>query len=84
MTELKQKLLEIIVQWRRTSRSTRREVLGIPNLLARGHMQGMSDGLELAANDIDEVVNKDIPPAQSLVHKPPHAPFHADNQKPGT
>jgi len=26
-------------------------------------MQGMSDGLELAADDIDHVVNQDIPPA---------------------
>jgi len=84
MTELKQKLIQITEQWRRTARSARQEVLGIQNLLARGHMQGMSDGLELAADDIDHVVNQDIPAAPPLERGPPHDPFHPDNQTPGT
>ena len=78
MTELKQKLFKVTEQWRRTAINTRFAAKEIPNLLARGHMHGMSDGLDVAADDIDEVVNQDTAPAH------PHVPFHADNEKPGT
>ncbi|MEO8392197.1 MAG: hypothetical protein ABI700_04315 [Chloroflexota bacterium] len=63
MTELKQKLFKVTEQWRRTARSTRVAAEEIPNLLARGHMHGLSDGLDVAADEIDDVVNKDILPA---------------------
>jgi len=64
MTELKQKLLMITKRWRRTALNTRLEAPDIPNLLARGHMHGLSDGLDLAAEDVEAVVNKDtLPPA---------------------
>ncbi len=59
MTELKQKLFEITDNWRRTARKTRIVAKEIPNLLARGHMHGMSDGLDVAADDIDKIINKD-------------------------
>ena len=60
MTELKQKLFEITDNWRRTARKTRIVAEEIPNLLARGHMHGMSDGLDLAADDVEKVIdNKD-------------------------
>jgi len=61
MTELKQKLFKVTQRWRRTAINSRIAAKQIPNLLARGHMHGMSDGLEVAADNIDEVVNKGVP-----------------------
>jgi hypothetical protein len=80
MTELKQKLFKVTAQWRRTAQNTRGAAKDIPNLLARGHMHGMSDGLDVAADDVEGVLNQDIP----LAKRHPHAPFHTDNKKPGT
>ena len=84
MTELKQKLFKVTKQWRRTARSTRGAAKDVPNLLARGHMHGMSDGLDVAADDVAELVNKPVPAAPPSVNDRPHAPFHADNRKPGS
>jgi hypothetical protein len=61
MTELKQKLFKVTQQWRRTAINTRIAAAEIPNLLARGHMHGMSDGLDLAADDVEDTLNKDAP-----------------------
>jgi hypothetical protein len=58
MTELKQKLYKVTEQWRRTARSTSVAAREIPNLLARGHMHGMSDGLNLAANDVEDTMSE--------------------------
>ena len=63
MTELKQKLFKVTEQWRRTARSTRFATKEIPNLLARGHMHGLSDGLDVAADDIEAVLDKQVSPA---------------------
>jgi len=58
MTELKRMLFEVTDNWRRTARKTRIASEEIPNLLARGHMHGMSDGLDVAADDVDKVINE--------------------------
>ena len=63
MIELKLKLFKVTEQWRRTAISTRLAAEDVPNLLARGHMHGMSDGLDLAAEDIEGALDKDNPPA---------------------
>ena len=63
MIELKLKLFEVTELWRRTAISTRLAAEDVPNLLARGHMHGMSDGLDLAADDIEGALDEDSPPA---------------------
>jgi hypothetical protein len=62
---LKRELVKITTQWRLTARSTRVVAEEIPNLLARGHMHGVSDGLDVAADDIDGLLEKDVPPPNS-------------------
>lgn len=37
----------------------------IPNLLARGHMHGVSDGLDVAAEDVDRLLDKPDTPADA-------------------
>ena len=56
MTELDKQLTEIIKQWRQAAQGTRHEALGIVNLRAQGHLYGMSDGLELAADQIEKLL----------------------------
>ena len=57
VTDLKQKLLEIAKRLRRTARTTRGAAEKIPSSSqARDHMEGVSDGLDLAANEIDAVL----------------------------
>ncbi|MEO8392196.1 MAG: hypothetical protein ABI700_04310 [Chloroflexota bacterium] len=56
VTDLKQKLLEIAKRLRRTARSTRGAAEQTPSSQARDHMEGVSDGLDLAANEIEAVL----------------------------
>jgi len=59
---LKRELVKITTQWRLTAQNTRVVAGELPNLLARGHMHGVSDGLEVAADDIDGILEKEVPP----------------------
>jgi hypothetical protein len=59
--KLKRELVKITTQWRLTAQKTRVAAGEIPNLLARGHMHGVSDGLDVAADDIDGLLEKDAP-----------------------
>jgi hypothetical protein len=64
MNNLRLQLVKITTQWRLTAQKTRLVAEEIPNLLARGHMHGVSDGLDVAADDIDGLLDKDdLPPA---------------------
>ena len=58
MTRLKLDLHKLTEKWRLTGEKTRIVAAEIPNLLARGHMHGMSDGLDVAADDVDELLDK--------------------------
>lgn len=62
MFNLRRELGKITAQWRLTAQKTRLVAEEIPNLLARGHMHGVSDGLDVAAEDIDGMLAKKIPP----------------------
>ena len=61
MIEFRLKLLKIANLWRKTAQSTRVTAPEIPDMLARGHMHGLSDGLDLAADDIEKFLD-DQPP----------------------
>lgn len=58
MAQLKQSLDTLTEKWRSTGSKTRLAVTGISNLLARGHMIGLSDGLDLAADDVKKLLEK--------------------------
>ncbi len=58
MVELKQELRKLAKKWRATGQKSRLAAVEIPNLLARGHMHGMSDGLDVAADDVDMLLDK--------------------------
>ena len=62
MTDLIQELRRLTEKWRSTGQKTRTAATEIPNLLARGHMHGMSDGFDLAADDVDSLLDKSDPP----------------------
>nr|AUN37631.1 hypothetical protein [uncultured bacterium] len=64
MIEFRLKLLEMANLWRKTAQSTRGTAPEIPDLLARGHMHGLSDGLDLAADDIDKFLDEQVPPSE--------------------
>jgi hypothetical protein len=59
--KFKRELVKITTQWRLTAKKTRVVAGEIPNLLARGHMHGVSDGLDVAADDVDDLLGKDAP-----------------------
>ncbi len=61
MFNLEQRLRLLSAKWRMAGHKTRIVAVEIPNLLARGHMHGLSDGLDLAADDVDELLN--VPPS---------------------
>ena len=66
MTDLIQELRKLTEKWRSTGQKTRDAAAEIPNLLARGHMHGVGDGLDVAADDVDLLLDKPelpIPPA---------------------
>jgi hypothetical protein len=56
MIALKIQLRKLTKNWRQLAGKSRLASDEIPNLLARGHMQGLSDGLEVAADDIDNLL----------------------------
>ena len=62
MVNLKQDLRKLTEKWRLTGKQTRVAAVEIPNLLARGHMHGMSDGLDVAADDVDTLLEQLDPP----------------------
>lgn len=62
MIDFKNRLIKITTQWRLTARKTRVVAEEIPNLLARGHMHGVSDGLNVAADDVDGILKEDGTP----------------------
>ncbi len=69
MIKLKLDLRTLAERWRSTGRKTRLASLDITHLMARGHMNGMSDGLDLAADDVDtllDAADSDVDP-----EKPP-------------
>ena len=62
MVDLIQELRRLTEKWRSTGDKSREVAVEIPNLLARGHMHGMSDGLAVAADDVDTLLdNPDTP-----------------------
>ena len=62
MIDLKLELRKLTEKWRATGQKTRGAAVEIPNLLARGHMHGVSDGLDVAADDVDTLLDHPIPP----------------------
>ncbi len=69
MIDLVQELRKLTEKWRVTGQKTRDAAVEIPNLLARGHMHGMSDGLDVAADDVDTLL--DTPNTSELPIEPP-------------
>ena len=64
MIDLIEELRRLTEKWRLTGDKTRTAAVEIPNLLARGHMHGLSDGMDLAADDVDALLDKPEPPAK--------------------
>ena len=64
MVNLREPLSAATAKWRRTAQKSRLEAEEISNLLARGHMHGISDGLDLAADDVDAILRKNGPPLE--------------------
>lgn len=62
MLNLRDALYAATVKWRRTAQNTRRTALDALDPLEVGHMHGMSDGLDLAADDIDALLTESTPP----------------------
>ena len=62
MIDLIQELRKLTEKWRSTGQKTRTAATEIPNLLARGHMHGMSDGFDLAADDVDNLLDRSESP----------------------
>ncbi len=62
MIDLISELRKLTEKWRSTGQKTREASAEIPNLLARGHMHGMSDGFDLAADDVDTLADEAEPP----------------------
>jgi hypothetical protein len=62
MIDLIQELRKLTEKWRSTGQKTRGAATEIPNLLARGHMHGMSDGLNVAADDVDSLLDQSESP----------------------
>jgi hypothetical protein len=62
MMNLKVELHKLTEKWRSTGQKARLASVEIPNLLARGHMHGMSDGFDVAADDVDTLLDKPDPP----------------------
>ena len=65
MMNWKLDLRKLTEKWRSTSEKTRVAAVEIPNLLARGHMHGMSDGLDVAADDVDTLIDKPNDPLKN-------------------
>ena len=61
MIDLIAELRKLTENWRLTGEKTRVAAVEIPNLLARGHMHGLSDGMDLAADDVDALLEKPEP-----------------------
>jgi len=62
MIDLIQELRKLTEKWRATGQKTRDAATEIPNLLAQGHMHGLSDGLDVAADDVDSLLEQTQPP----------------------
>jgi hypothetical protein len=62
MSDFEVKLRKLTGKWRLTGEKTRMAAAEITNPMARGHMHGMSDGLDVAADDIDTLMDEpDLP-----------------------
>ena len=57
MVDLILELRRLTEKWRSTGDKAREVADELPNLLARGHLHGMSDGLDVAADDVDKLLN---------------------------
>ena len=70
MKNLTLELRKLTEKWRATGQKTRLAAVEIPNLLARGHMHGMSDGFDVAADDVEMLLDKPddptIAPSENL------------------
>ena len=64
MSKFKFDLRILAEKWRHSSRKTRIASVEITNLLSRGHMYGMSDGLDLAASDVDKLLDQPESPTE--------------------
>jgi hypothetical protein len=55
-------LRKLTEKWCSTGLKSRLAAMEIPNRLARSHMHGISDGLDVAADDVDTLLDKpDLP-----------------------
>ncbi len=62
MIDFIQQLRKLTEKWRLTGQQARESAVDIPNLLARGHLHGVSDGLDVAAEDVDLLLDKNDTP----------------------
>ncbi|MEP7290236.1 MAG: hypothetical protein ABI835_00580 [Chloroflexota bacterium] len=51
-------LLKLTARWRHTAENIRTASKVTPEPLMKGHIQGVSDGLKIAADDVEKVVRK--------------------------
>lgn len=58
MTNFQQSLHILTEKWRLTGKRTRVIAAQTTNVVARGHMNGLSDGLDLAADDVQKLLEK--------------------------
>jgi hypothetical protein len=58
MKILQQQLLAYMTQWRRAAEQGRVHADETDHLLVRGHIYGMSDGLDLAAEDVAKALQE--------------------------
>jgi hypothetical protein len=73
-TPLELKLRTLTKHWRQTGEKVRVVAMDMPHMLARGHMHGMSDGLDVAAEDVDKILD-DANAGQSIPDKPTAGPM---------
>ena len=57
-TYLKLHLRRLTEQWRVTAQKTRTVVDETPDPIMQGHLHGISDGLLIAAEDVDKLLDK--------------------------
>lgn len=57
MSDYTRALSILIEKWRSTGLKTRRAAVDTPNLLIRGHMHGVGDGLDIAADDVEKLMD---------------------------
>ena len=66
MTDMSEALRKLVEEWRSVAKVTRNEADAIPHLMARGHMNGLADGLDFAGDDVERLLaghDRPTPPA---------------------